>query len=158
MLIRFGLSIRLASNGREWIEREFINGFCFMLPVEPFNVAACGEPGVYAGGRADGYGVLPDRARILPVNALVRLQFFGACELPLWRRNRPFAIARSEEHSNHQAIGLPLPDRPMGVCHAESPTGVPLRAIWDSHGTVSTRAKNTSFHCTRLRSAAISKN
>jgi hypothetical protein len=36
-----------------------------MLPVDPFNVAACGEPGGYTDRWAAGYGVLPDRARVL---------------------------------------------------------------------------------------------
>jgi hypothetical protein len=70
--VRFGLAIGLESEGLGRVEWEFINGYCFMLPVDPFNVAACGEPGEYAGGRAAAYGVLPDRARVLPEKALVR--------------------------------------------------------------------------------------
>jgi hypothetical protein len=48
-----------------WVQKEYINGYLIMLPVDPFNVAACGEPGGYTDRWAAGYGVLPDRARVL---------------------------------------------------------------------------------------------
>ena len=78
--IRFGLSIGLASEGRISVEREITNGYCFILPVDPFNVAAYGEPAVYNVGKGAGYGVLPDRARLLPEEAFIRPQFDGVCD------------------------------------------------------------------------------
>jgi hypothetical protein len=57
--VRLGLSVGHESEGRGLAEWEAFNGYGFMLPVDPFNVAACGEAGMYTGRPAVNHGVLP---------------------------------------------------------------------------------------------------